>query len=329
MRVLLDTRQKHFGQNSYIADLVALSSDVQIQGFTWTRLLFGRYDVFHVHWPEWLVKHGRRTFELPMKILLTLALVRIRMTGTPVLRTVHNVNPHGSLSPWGKVLVARLEALTTSRIWLSDAGQSMQPDDVVVPHPDYEPWATRLNLDSLRSPGNKRGLCFGSLVRYRCFESVARPAAELEGGQLTIAGAATDREYTELLEGIANSSQGRVVIRKGRLDDVDLAKAIQASDVVFVPYADLYNSGIIFLALTMQRPVALPASPAAQALALEYGSEWIRQWEGDLDATGLSTIYDEPRPLKKAYSARRSWPMIVEQHRVVYRRLVARHDVHD
>jgi len=324
MHVLLDTRRKHFEQNSYISDLVALSAEVHFHGFSWTRLIVGRYDVFHVHWPEWLVKHGRPYLQPVMKILMSLALVRLRLSKVPVLRTMHNLAPHSELSPWGASLIGRLEDLTTSRIWLSDAGDRMQATDVVVPHPDYQPWAGRLNLSWNPAPHSRRGLCFGSLVPYRRFEIVAEAARLVPGGKLKIAGAATDRRYTDKLERIASRSEGRVSVGRGRLSEEDLARAIHDSDVIFVPYTDLYNSGIIFLALTLQRPVALPASPAAEVLAAEYGSEWVRQWVGELNDEKLIAIYDRPFPSAPAFSAKRRWESIVQGHREMYAKLSTR-----
>lgn len=320
MRVLLDTREKHFHQNPYIADLVASVGADHVDGFSWRRALTGRYDVVHIHWPEWLVKHGRPGVGLAMRALLSVALVRWRLTRTPILRTVHNRNPHAKVSPWGRRLMDRIERQAGRRVWLSvldDQADKVGATDAVIPHPDYAPLLHRLGAEAVPALAASQGLCFGSLTAYRRFEEVAQAASSAHG-HLLIAGSASDSEYAAQLESIADRSEGRVTVRRGRLSDPDLVATIQRSDVVFVPYDDLYNSGVIFLALTLQRPVALRDGAAAARLAAEYGDQWVRRWTGTLDADSFDRIVAAPAPSTPAHSAEREWSAVGEAHRRIY-----------
>jgi beta-1,4-mannosyltransferase len=321
MRVLLDTRERHFDQNSYIRDLVRQLDDVQIDGFSWKRLLLGRYDIFHVHWPEWLVTHTRTALVAPMQILTALAILKLNGSRTAIVRTMHNRGPHRPIGRIGMALVKRIEAITYARIWLNDPRGDARtgPNDVVIPHPDYRPWAERTDAKISAPPNDRRALCFGSLAPYRQFEVVARAMTQLDNGVLTISGSPADEEYVQQLSEYAKSSPQRITIYPHRLSDFELAAAIQAADVVFVPYEDLYNSGIVFLSLTLQRPVALAESPAAAALAEEYGAAWIRQWQGELGAAALAKILDQSHPSYSAESERRTWTTVANQHRLLYR----------
>lgn len=325
-RILFDTRERHFSQNPYISDLVASVPTSQIDGFSWGRALLGRYDVVHIHWPEWMVKHHKPVVGLVMQFLTALAILRWRVTRTPIVRTVHNRAPHSKLSPSGALLVRAIERQSNRRIWLSvldDQTDHFGPNDTVIPHPDYEPLRQRLGVSTSAPPTEQTALCFGSLTRYRRFEEVAQ-AASGATGSLTIAGAASEPAYAEKLDAIAESSAGNVTVRRGRLSDAELVTAIQASRVVFVPYEDLYNSGVIFLSLTMQRPVALRAGAMADRLTAEYGRSWIRTWDGQLTSPQFDEILSAPHPNTAAHSPDREWASVGRAHQAIYEATTAR-----
>lgn len=324
-RVLFDTRSRHFHQNPYISDLVASVPCAQIDGFTWRRAFLKKYDVIHIHWPEWLVKHERPLIGCAMRVLTTLALLRWKMAGTPILRTVHNREPHTGTRGAARSIVARIEKQADRRIWLSvlsDQRANVGEHDAVIPHPDYGPLLRRLGIKFGTPSTGKRAFCFGSMVSYRRFEEVVSAAAHSRYS-LTVAGAASDDSYAKLLERASAPSDGRVVISRGRLSDRDLIFRILDSNVVFVPYDDLYNSGVIFLSLSVGRPVAIRAGEMADQLIREYGSTWIRTWTGVLSAASFEQIMDAPAPVELPHSAARDWSEVGQSHLKVYRAMMA------
>ncbi|MGR6743381.1 hypothetical protein ACU6RU_15210 [Microbacterium sp. F1-18] len=320
MRVLFDTRSKHFFQNPYIGDLAEAIPEAEIHGFTWRKLLFGRFDIFHVHWPEWLIRHRRVPQQALMRVLLRLALIRLKRGRMVVVRTMHNRAPHQALDPVGTRLVAAIEATAASRIWLDPPARpsSRGEIDVVIPHPDYQQWRSRLAVDDAPPPGERKSLCIGSLVPYRKFELVVEAVTACAEGSLVVAGAATDRAYAERLARLVGASGGRVSLIAARLEDAEMAALIQASDLVVVPYEGLLNSGIVFLALTLQRPVALPAGVSAERLRAEYGHDWVRIWEGALDAHAIDTLHEPGQPAGRCYSTRREIAAVGAAHRKHY-----------
>src|SRR4051794_31037997 len=65
---------------------------VEVQTFSWRRALRGGYSVFHVHWPEILVSGRSRSKKLVRQCLFVLFLLRLRLTRTPLVRTMHNLD---------------------------------------------------------------------------------------------------------------------------------------------------------------------------------------------------------------------------------------------
>ncbi|WP_156165141.1 hypothetical protein [Demequina silvatica] len=319
LSVLLDTRERHYEQNPYIFDLTQQSAEVEYIPFSWRTLIFGRYDIFHVHWPEWLVVHRNSAAQIAIRILFALGFLALRARSKTVVRTVHNLEPHNGSSASVRRAIARLDSITTARIWLNELDrENMGPRDSVIGHPDYRPWMERIGHTPSDPPGQSRALCLGSLTRYRNFEEVIAGVGELSKAELKIAGAATDAVYQRELEIQAHNQQARIEITGHRLSDPELAKLVNDADVVFVPYTNLYNSGIIFLALTLERPVALKSGNYADALVREFGSDWIRVWDGNLDHQQASQILNHSQPTFGATSRARNWQSVAAAHARFY-----------
>ncbi|WP_146215862.1 hypothetical protein [Cryobacterium arcticum] len=329
VRVLFDTRETNWKDNPYI-DLLAQSvrPDIVIVGFTWRVLLTGKYDAFHVHWPEHLITQPTFARRLVVRTLFFLALVRLRCKRVPVVRTMHNRNAHFQVERIDKALLQLFERLVTARIWLSDREDEdgVRGDgDVVIPHSDYAPWLEALGTLEEAPLGINQILCFGVIRRYKRFDEVANAAVNLGYPHLTIAGAPSEPDYAKELRSIAEAHPSRLSIILKRLDSEELVERIQSANLVVVPYADLYNSGVVLLALSLQRPVALRESSASRALAAEYGDYWIRRYEGELTALSLDRLIAEPDDVQaRAFSERRQWSFAAREHRAVYRRVTRR-----
>lgn len=329
VRVLFDTREANWKDNPYV-DLLAQSvrPDAVVLGFTWRVLLTGAYDAFHVHWPEHLISQPTLTRRLIVRFLFLLALLRLRLKRIPVVRTMHNKNAHFHVSSMDKALLRLFERLVSARVWLSEREDEdvVRSDvDVVIPHSDYVPWLEALGTQEVPPGGSNQILCFGVIRRYKRFEEVAHAAIRLDYPHLTIAGAPSEPDYAAELQAIATAHPSQVSVFPQRLDSQELVERIQAANLIVVPYADLYNSGVVLLALSLQRPVALRASPASRALAAEYGDSWIRRYEGELTATSLDTLIARPLPVpSRAFSERRLWSFAAQEHRALYRRVLER-----
>jgi hypothetical protein len=101
--------------------------------------------------------------------------------------------------------------------------------------------------------------------------------------------------------------------------------ALAAANLVVVPYDDLYNSGVVLLALSARRPVALRDNTISRALQAEFGKGWVILWSGDLDACTLQGVIGEAQAPRTALDMpqSRSWGSVGQQHRALYADVVS------
>jgi beta-1,4-mannosyltransferase len=328
MRVLFDTREMHWGQNPYVL-LLAESTrpEVEVVGFTWRTLLVGKFEAVHLHWPEYLLQQPSRSRTLAARIFMLCALGRMKLNKVPIVRTMHNKGAHVSTSRVDDWILRRLDSMVSARIWLTarrDEDALRSQEDEVILHGDYSPWLKALNVEVSAAPGKDRMLCFGIMRRYKRFEEPARAILAAGRGHLTIAGSPADSDYAGELQELAASSPEFLTFVGRRLADSELIRLIKESDVVIVPYDDLYNSGVILLALSLQRPVAVRDSSTAQDLVAEYGDYWIRVFGSEFGPESLQLVLDgQAARSGPAHSDDRRWSKVGRQHRDLYFSMVA------
>jgi beta-1,4-mannosyltransferase len=340
LTVLYDTRDRHFGQNPYLTLLRdATRPDAEVVGFSWQRALFGRYDLVHVHWPEYLLRPGREWMRPAARVLVRLWLWRLRVHATPMVRTMHDLKPLVGLTAAEAALLRRIESQTTARIWLTDPSgldkaPAMSGEDVIIPHGDYLPWVAERHgsagppTDETSDPDAFALLCFGILRPYKRFEQVITATAGLSGemhAHLRVLGSAPEPDYLVTLFEAAGFAPANVEVIARRASDDELYVALSAADLVVVPYDDLYNSGVVLLALSARRPVALRDNPISRALQAEFGKGWVILWSGDLDAAKLQDVIEQAQAPRAALDMQqsRSWESVGRRHRAFYAAVVA------
>lgn len=314
------------GTTRYVDQMVeGAPEDVRIAFFSWRTALLGRYDVLHVHWPEFLVRDLTRRRRVMRRLALRATLVRARLTRTPIVRTVHNLDPHEAGSRTEARLLRSVDRATATFIRLNDA--TPLPEGVhavTILHGHYR---DRFAAHPLRERVPGRVLYFGIIRPRKNVELLidvftARPRP---GCHLRIVGSPTP----ELAESIMARVKGRddVSARLAFVDDDELVAEVSAASLVVLPYAEMHNSGTALVALSMNRPVLVPRSSANTTLAAEAGASWVRQFDGVLDDDDLTAAIDASAHLDPADRPRlegRDWDEVGRRHRDVYREAIAR-----
>ena len=291
----------------YIDQVVRYApDDVQFAYFSWPTALVGRYDVFHVHWPEFLMRSRRPAARIAQRMLFRILMARLALTRTPVVRTQHNLEPHERGDAAERRLLDRLDRLTTVRVTLNAATEpTTGPLHRLVPHGDYREVLAE-HPRSRTEPG--RLLFLGRIEPYKAapslvdaFEAVAEP-----GASLGIVGSPAASERRALEERAARwaRTDARLDLRLEHVSDADMVVEMSRAEAVVLPYDEMHNSGVLLVALSLGRPVIVPASAANDALAAEVGEGWIIRYQGAFDAEALrsslaalrSTPADRPAP---------------------------------
>ncbi|MCR2815870.1 hypothetical protein [Microbacterium jiangjiandongii] len=308
------------GTTKYARHMAATESFfVKPKFFTWRRAVLGRYDVFHIHWPEHLVPGGASLTASIRYLLASLLIRRMRRRQVPVVRTLHNVAPHaGAVSGRGGVLHRSIDELTKVEIHLVPGDSAVSFGHVVlIPHGHYrEPYATFPPAGC--DPG--RVLYFGMMKAYKGIPELLEAASGSGIASLRLVGAPSDAALVSQIRQRA-AEDARVTYRFGFVQDEELASEILMSVLCVFPYRELHSSGAVLVALSLERPVLVPRTPSTIALQSEVGAEWVRIYDV-LDANELNnaSIWASERAQgARPNLAGRSWEIVRASHGSAYR----------
>lgn len=314
--------------NPYITqlrDALAAAPGLVVRCWSWRTALVGHFDVLHAHWPESLIERRGPASTVGRRFLFALVLLRLRLTGRPVVRTVHNLHLPEGLSRTELFLLRRVEALTAARVVLNDVTPVEGRHHVLVPHGHYRSWFARYP-----APEAVAGrLAFvGKVRRYKNVEGLLRAFAALpaDGGHtLHVAGKPSSPDLAERLHALA-AGDPRVELRLGFVEDADFVREVGEAELVVLPYHEMHNSGSVLAALSLDRPVLVPDNDLNRALAEEVGEGWVLRFTGDLDAAGIQDALHrsrtQPRTPRPDLSAR-EWSSAGSAHRAAFVAAVA------
>ena len=100
-----------------------------------------------------------------------------------------------------------------------------------------------------------------------------------------------------------------------------------AADLVVLPFREIMNSGSAVLALSFDRPVLVPEMGSMPELQTRVGAEWVRTYQGELNATELTKAirwaHDWQRPAKPDLSDF-DWSNIARETVAAFKQLTER-----
>ncbi|GAA1417341.1 GDP-mannose--glycolipid 4-beta-D-mannosyltransferase [Agrococcus citreus] len=252
------------------------------------RALLGRYDALQLHWPETLFGGSTPSRALARRAFALALRARLTITPVAVLRTVHNLEPHSSSTPWERRYLAWLERRTDHRIVLQER-TTVPPGapTTLIRHGHYRDWFA----SAPATPATPGVLGFVGLVRpYKGVEELLDAFATTRDSspqlRLRVAGRPTSAALERELRGRAERDP-RVELDLRHLPDAAFANAVMRASGVVLPYRAMHNSGSALAALSLDRPVLVPRSDATEALASEVGPGWVSTFDGPLTGDDL------------------------------------------
>ncbi|MFC7623339.1 glycosyltransferase [Microlunatus sp. GCM10028923] len=306
-----------------LADRLEQTGQARVLTFGYRTALFGRYDVFQVHWPEILLHGSSPVKKLARQLLALVFMIRLAVTRTPVVRTVHNVERPDGLSRLDHRLLDLMDRLTTLRVRLNrltpvPAGAP----SMIIPHGHYRDWFAGQRPETL-VPG--RIGYVGLIRRYKGVERLLEAFAGTDGEvTLTIGGRPSTAELAELITAAA-TADARISVVPRFLDDAELVSIVTASELIVLPYRFMHNSGGTLAALSLGRPVLIPDNEVNRELAEETGPGWVYLFDGDLRPDDLITTLQQVRRPRTAEPrlVGRDWPAVAAAHLAGYRQAIA------
>ena len=311
---------------------------VRVDDFYPQRLLFGRYDIWHLHWPEAILNLPRPWQALPLALAVRLLLRVARARGIKIVWTVHNLRSHEGRYPLaeGKLwrsLMRRLDGF----IALSEGGRDLavrrfpalrHRPSFVIPHGPYHtsrratvaPTVARAQLGL---PATARViLSIGQLRPYKNLPHLIETIRQLPEPDfhLLIAGHPADADTLSTMRA-ACGDDPRIHLHCTFIPADDLPIYFQAADLVVLPYREVLNSGSAILGLSFARPILVPARGALCELAQRVGSAWVRTYTGELQPKMIREALDwataTPREPTQLF-AELSWETIARQTLLAY-----------
>jgi beta-1,4-mannosyltransferase len=342
MRVLIFPNDKSTIGNPY-CDLLygnMRKHGVVTEPFSISRALFGSWDIFHLHWPEYYLSTP------PLKatigtIGLLLCVLWLRIRGTRIVWTAHNLHSHNLRYPrverhfWA-VLIPLLHGCVA----LSDASASqaravfpaLQFKTVaVIPHGDYR--GTYPAITTKAGSREKLGLSasekvvlfFGGISPYKNVPHLIETFQQLNlpDATLVVAGRpATPGDEAKVLASFSNGSRVQLHLKRIPVDDVQTFFA--AADLVALPFQEIMNSGSAILSLSFDRPALVPDRGSLPELQRQVGAMWIRTFQSQLSPGELRSAIewstDTGRPDHPDLSAF-AWPSIARDTISLYEKL--------
>jgi beta-1,4-mannosyltransferase len=314
------------GRTKYVDQIVdGASPQVRIRYFSWRRALFGNYDVFHVHWPELMIRGEGRLRRFGKRRAMRMLVLRLRARRIPLVRTLHNVRPHEEGSAPEQRSLARFDQAVDLYIRLNPTTElPTEADAVTIPHGHY---VDQFAVHPLPPSESGRILYFGIIRAYKGVDRLFDAFRQLDDDSLT-------------LRVVGSPSVGQRAIVEGRcaldkrtsawlryVDDAELVDEIGRAELIVLPYREMHNSGSILVALSMARPVLVPSSPANDALSAEVGPGWIISYDGELSPRHIQDALEVVRttaPEARPDLSRRDWRLLGEEHHAAYERAIRR-----
>lgn len=312
------------GTTRYVVQLTeGKAAETRYRYFSWWTALLGRYDVFHVHWPEQLVRANNPVARMAKRVLFRLFLMRARWSRIAIVRTLHNLHPHEAGDAAEVRLLARLDAVTDLSIRLNATTPMDERKGVTILHGHYiGRYPGAAPQPSL--PG--RLLYFGLIRPYKGVERLLDVFKSIESGamSLRVVGSPTP-ELRHLIEG-ACTEDCRITSRLEFVPDTILASEIYQAELVVLPYKEMHNSGAILVALSLARPVLVPRSPTNELLAQEVGPGWVIMYEGELDQGILLEAIQQVRSAGRTAVPQlsdRDWSVVGQKHYAAYKQAIS------
>jgi len=310
-----------------------------LEEFSFGRALRGRYDVFHIHWPDSHLLTSSWWRALGKHVRLALLMLYLRARGTRIVWMMHNLQAHEKdhwlsswLFPrWFPQLCTHVIALTGNGLAAARARYPAlcRKHAAVIPHGHYrDEYPIRYSRAESRGRLNLAQdrftlLFFGNIRRYKNVPLLIEAFRALPGRdlQLVIAGQpGVGIEAADIIP-LARADE-RIRLQLEFVPESQVPVFLGAADLVVLPFDSVLNSGSVLLALSLNRPVLAPRLGALPEIQKAVSPRWLHLYDGALTAellgntrAALHGLSEQDRPDLSAFD----WAGIAAQTLDLYR----------
>lgn len=267
-----------------------------VEEFSPWKILKGKYDIFHIHWPERFfgnpvfLKSSLKTF-----IFLLIILVA-KVKGAKIVWTIHNLRSHENYHPklenffWkfflriidGYISLSEEADLIAKKTFPEIEGKK----GFVIPIGHYKNfYPDFLTKESSRrklsiSPDKKVILYFGLIRNYKNVLSLINSFKKIEDEHicLLVVGRPFNDKIKKDVE-IASSEDKRIRLVLGFVPPEEVEIFMKVSDLFVLPQKEVFNSSSVILALSYNIPVLVPERLTGNEMKRRFGGKWVMTFE--------------------------------------------------
>ena len=306
VRVIAQPAFKNAASNPYNASLYSVIQEqgVEVAEFSKASVMSSHWDVWHMHWPQWLLKK-KSAYRLGRSVRKQLALIdRVRARGTKVVWTIHNLQPHEQKYPFlEQRFWVGFARRTDAVISLSETGLALareryralaEKPGIVIPHGHYRGvYPNLLDRGEARrklaiDPGARVIANFGQIRPYKNVPHLVRVFRDCEDPKavLLICGRPLDSGVEQEVRAAAGGDP-RVRFFLDYIPSDRIQLYLKSADLLVFPYSEVLNSGCALLGLSFDRPLLVPNLGAMAELQDRVGASWMQVYDGALDSRTL------------------------------------------
>jgi glycosyltransferase involved in cell wall biosynthesis len=275
------------------------------------------------------------------------AVLCMRLTGTPVIQTSHGTFERASSFLRTRRVVRRLTGRLTARTIVHTQADLGRIRDVVgeravvIAHGEYGGLASRGGSADRATARSSLGigseepvtLMFGQLRTDKGLGDLLEAAREVPGLHVLIGGEDLGGLESVRAQLAEPQLSGRVTVREGYLDMTDAAQLFAAADTVALPYLAASQSGVLLLAYGFSRPVIIYPTGGMLESVIDGETGWVcaaSDVPALADALAASVQAGPAECLRRGERGRElaqerfSWPVIARRTGEVYEAVLAR-----
>jgi beta-1,4-mannosyltransferase len=311
-------------KNGYLKSLnKSLGADLVIQSSSWSNMLLSDFEILNIHWPEYLYR-GQNKLQTFMKVFLTFVLLsRCAIQKRKIVLTMHNLRPHENTSRLSFFMNKVLSKSAASCIYLNQT-DTLNERDCYIPLGHYKSESNSLLGKDVSTKYDL--LFFGQIRPYKNLELLIDCIGELPEFDIGILGLPINDAYAKVIKNLGTKFPN-IHLDFGWIPDEKLVASIRNSEVVILPYQEIYNSEAVIFALSLGKPVIVSKSVTMQALQEEVGLNWLYIYEQPLTALTLEKTIERVhldsanREGQPNFFPEREWDVIRDRYLNLFKRI--------
>lgn len=261
--------------------------DLEIEEFSIVKPFTKKYDVFHIHWPDYFFVNS--FFYSLLRIVYLFSIIGIfKCHRTKIIWTVHNLHPHNNFHPrFNKLIMNNFTKLIDGTIFMSEESKMLSCQEypslekkktTIIYHGAYDNYPNSINKaiarEKFKIDRNKKViLYFGLIKKYKNIFILIDEFNKIDSDDyiLIIAGKAQDKRLEE--EILTKINQKTTITCLEFIENDDVQYFFNASDLVVLPFENILNSGSAMLALSFKKPILCPSMGSLIELKNIFGDK--------------------------------------------------------